>query len=178
MQKKFDIFEFIRSKPLLSLIIGSAIFLIGILFSDIPTMVVSQGWPATEGTIISHKFQGQKFKEYGGGFYTKIDVFIHYEYSIEGISYTSKAINSIDIPFYLYPESYADRYPIGKDVIVYYNPKNPSEALLEPGFVDVHKAFDVFSFLLFGIGIYFIFLGGLRIKKQNKNRRKIEIGPG
>ncbi|MCP4140204.1 MAG: DUF3592 domain-containing protein [Chloroflexi bacterium] len=176
MKKKLNVFKLIQSKPFLHLITGSVIFLLGILISDIPTMVLSQGWPTTEGKIISHKFQGQKFKEYGGGFYTKIDVFIHYEYSIEEISYTSKAINSIDIPFYLYPESYADRYPIGKDVIVYYNPKDPAEALLEPGFVDVHKAFDVFSYLFFGAGIYFINRGISKIKKQNRDYRKIEIG--
>ena len=167
MQKKLNAFEFIHGKPFLSLIIGGVVYIIGILFSDIPTMIVSQGWPMTGGIITTHQFMGQKFKEYDGDFYINVDVYIHYQYSVNNISYSSRSINSIDTPFY--PKSFASRYPIGKDVTVYYNPKDPSEAVLEPGFVDVFKAFDVFSFLIFGVGTYYIFLGISGIKKQKSS---------
>ena len=165
MQKKRNVFEFIRGKPLFSLIISGVIFFIGILFSDIPTMIVSQGWPTTDGIIISNRLVGQKFKEYDGDFYTNIDVYIRYKYTVNGISYSSLSINSIDTPFY--PSSFASRYPVGKDVIVYYNPKVPSKAVLEPGFVGIFKAFNIFSYLIFGAGIYFIFRGISRIKKNS-----------
>jgi len=138
-------------------------------------MSVSRGWPTSDGTIIYHKFVGQKFKEYNGEFYTRTDVYIRYQYSVNGISYTSLSIDSIDSPFYLYPSSYASQYPVGKDVIVYYNPNNPSDAVLEPGFVRLFKAFDVYSYLIFGAGIYYIFLGIARIKEtRNRNRWRIK----
>ena len=174
MQKKLDVFELIHSKPLLSLIIGGVIVVVGVLISDIPKMVVSQGWPATEGTILYHRFLGQKFKEYDGDYYTNVEVSIRYQYTVNGISYTSLSINSIDTPFNLYPSSYASRYPVGEDVIVYYNPKSPSEAVLEPGFVNVFKAFDVFSYIIFGLGIYFVYLGISKIK-ENRYRKRWEI---
>jgi hypothetical protein len=169
MQQKLSLFEFIRSKPLLSLIIGGVMFVIGILFSDIPRMIVSQGWPTTDGTIISNRLMGHKFKQYVGEDYSHFDVYIRYQYSVNGISHSSLSVNSIDSPFY--PASIASRYPVGKDVIVYYNPKDPSEAVLEPGFVDIFKAFDVFSELFFGAGIYFIFIGISRIKKNTDRNR-------
>jgi hypothetical protein len=66
----------------------------------------------------------------------------------------------------LYPRSYASKYPVGKDVTVYYNPKDPSEAVLEPGFVDTFKAFDVFSYIFFGVGIYYIYRGISSIQRK------------
>lgn len=135
-------------------------------------MIASQGWPSTDGTILYQRLVGQKFKEYDGDFYTNTEVYIRYQYSVDGVPYTSLSINSIDTPFNRYPSSYSSRYPVGKDVIVYYNPKNPSEAVLEPGFVSVFKAFDVFSYLIFGAGLYFFFLGISRIKEIRD--RKLE----
>jgi len=173
MQKKTDIFEYIKRKPSLGLIIGSVIFVIGILISDIPKMFMSQGWPTTMGTILYHTRTGQRFKEYDGDIYTNIEVYIRYQYAVDGITYTSLSIDSIDKPFKLYPTSYADRYPVGKDVIVYYNPKHPSEALLEPGFVNIVKAFDIYSYITFGLGIYFIHLGVSRMK-ENRFRKNLK----
>jgi len=147
VQKKQNVFHFVRSQLPLSLITGGMIIVVGILISDIPRMVVSRGWPTTDGTILYHRFVGRKSAEYNGNHDTNIDVYIidvyiRYQYSVNGITYTSLSLNSIDTPFY--PSSYASQYPVGKDVIVYYNPKNPSDAVLEPGFVDI----DAFSYCL------------------------------
>ncbi len=154
---------YIRSKPLLNLVIGGVAIVIGVLFSDIPKMIVSQRWPTTEGMIVSHQFRGQKYKEYDGDFYINIEVHIRYQYAVNDISYTSRSINSIDTPLNLYPKNYASQYPVGKNVLVYYNPEDPSEAVLEPGFVEVFKAFDIFSYLFFGAGIYFIGSGRVEV---------------
>ena len=145
---KVEAFGFVRTTPVLNLIIGGAMFIVGILISDLPKMMISQGWPTTEGVILYHQFEGQQFKEYDGDIYKNIDVHIRYEYEVNGVEYTSLTINLIDNPFNLYPPHYASRYPVGKEVIVSYNPKKPSEAVLEPGFVDIFREFDVFACLL------------------------------
>jgi hypothetical protein len=170
MQRKWDAFAFIRWEPALNLIAGGLLIAVAILFSDIPKMIVSPGWPTTGGTILYHRFAGVKFKEYDGGFYTRIDVYIRYEYSVAGISYTSLSINSIDTPSN--PSSYASRFPVGEDVTVYYNPKDPSEAVLEPGFVNILRAFGGFSFFFLVVGVSLFFLGILESK--NFRDRKLQ----
>ena len=171
MQRKLNAFEFIRGGPALNLIAGGLLFFVAILFSDIPKMIISQGWPTTGGTILYHKFARVKFKEYDGDFYTKTDVYIRYEYSVAGISYTSLSINSIDTPSN--PSSYASRFPVGEDVVVYYNPKDPSDAVLEPGFVNIFRAFGGFSYFFLVVGVSLFFLGILENKKmRDRNLQK------
>jgi len=162
MQNKPDVFDYVRSKPLLSLLIGGVLLVVGVLISDLPKMFFSQEWPTTEGIILYHKFVGQKFKQYGADDYVNIDVYIRYQYEVNDVPYTSLSLNSIGTPFY--PTSYASQYPVGADIIVYYNPKHPDDAVLEPGFVDVWRAFDTDSHLLYLIGGFFIYLAILRIK--------------
>ena len=151
--------------------IGGVIFLVGILISDLPRMIVSPGWPTTAGTIVSNRILGSKIKLYDGTIYTNDGtsytnyvVYIRYQHVVAGRSYASRSVTAIDALYY--PASLARRYPVGNDVIVYYNPQDSGEAVLEPGFVNASEAFDGFSYFFFGVGIYFIYLSLARIKKR------------
>jgi hypothetical protein len=157
--KDVKVFETMRSQHFFQIIAGGALLLLGIVFSDIPTMIMSQGWPATEGKIDKSRIVGTGIRGWDGEVFVETKAYVSYRYIVNGTSYTSSVVNSIKSPFSLYPRSYATRYPAGKDVTVYYNPKDPSEAVLEPGFIDPFKAFDVFSYLFFGAGIYSIYRG-------------------
>jgi len=159
MQNQREVFQNLLGQPFLRIVAGGAILLFGIFLTDIPTMVMSSGWPATEGNVVTNRLVGTSVREWTGNLYTVRQVFISYQYFVNGSAYSSSAINSIDSPFHLYPTSYASRYPVGKDVIVYYNPRDPSEAVLEPGFVDVYETFDLVSLIVLGAGIYLISLG-------------------
>ena len=131
-------------------------------------MIASQGWPTTAGTIISCIRQGTSFKEYDGDYHTETKVYISYQYSVNGIAYSSSAVNAIDYALFLYPISFADRYPAGKAVVVYYNPKNPSEAVLEPGLVLIPEAVNLYSFFVTGAGLFFVFRGYWGLRKVIK----------
>jgi hypothetical protein len=170
MLRKPDLIDIILASTRRSIITGVLLILMGFLVSYLPKMVVSLGWPSTSGVITSHQIQAKKIQEYDGDFYEEIHVHIRYEYVVEGVTYASSSISAIEMPFY--PPEIAERYPIDKDVVVYYNPKDPAEALLEPGFADLFKAFNVFSFLLFVAGIYFIRSG---IKERRKQIRLMKF---
>jgi hypothetical protein len=135
-------------------------------------MIRSKRWPAIEGTIVKSRLVGTAVRGWDGDYFVETNVNINYRYSVNGSVYFSSRVNSIKSPFNEYPRNYADRYPLGKDVIVYYNPKNPSDAVLEPGFVISLKAFDIFSYLLFGLGFSYAYRGISRIRNI---RRSIKI---
>jgi hypothetical protein len=138
---------------------GSALLILAIFLSDIPTMIMSRGWPTTGGIIVTSRLVGTSVREWSGNYYKEEHAYIRYRYAVDGTAYSSSAVNSINLPFSWYPRRYASRYPVGTQVSVYFNQKDPVKAVLEPGFVDVWKAFDVFSYLCFAAGIYFIFRG-------------------
>ena len=172
MPNELDLFQTVREKPLLTLIAGGVVIVLGLLLSDVPTMVVSQGWPSTDGKIITNRLVGTSFEEYDGDYYTETQVYIRYQYAVDGISYTSARLNSIDPHFSLYSPGFSDRYPLDKDVLVYYLPLNPAVAVLEPGFVFDLGAFDIYSSLTTGIGIYIVIRGYSEARKINKMNLK------
>jgi len=164
MRRKPDVIDFLRHRPVLSLIIGAVLLVTGVVISDLPRMIASLGWPTTDGKIVSRQLMARRFKEYDGDLYTEIDVFVRYEYVVDGIPYASMSINAVDTNYYPYRVGIG--YAVGKVVMVYYNPKDPAEAVLEPGFVGIFEAFEVYSYLVFGLGIYCICTGISSIKAK------------
>ncbi len=167
MHKVQQVYQQIGVKPFLRLITGCLILVWGFFLSAIPTMIASQGWPSTAGTITSCIRQGTSFKEYDGDYHTETKVFISYQYTVTGTAYSSSAVNAIDYALSLYPIVFADRYPAGKAVVVYYNPKDPSQAVLEPGIVLLPEAVNLYSFFVSGAGLYFVFRGYRGLRKVN-----------
>ena len=166
-----DLLKFISDRPLLSLLMGGLMLVISVLISDIPRMIVSPIWPTTDGAVILRRISKVRFEEYDGDYYEKIDAYIRYQYTVDDIKYTSNAIDSTRRLYY--PYDVAARYPEGKEVTVYYNPKNPSEAVIEPGFVHFFQGIDIYSYLLLGVGLYFIHVG-ISQHKLIKIRKSIE----
>ncbi|MBN2148671.1 MAG: DUF3592 domain-containing protein [Anaerolineales bacterium] len=59
---------------------------------------------------------------------------VHYAYQVNGQAYTSKRISFGGVIGYNSPqkaEAYLAHFPVGSQASVYYNPQNPSEAVLE-----------------------------------------------
>lgn len=81
-------------------------------------------WPSTRGEILESKLE-----ENSDGWYP----YVRYSYSAQGKSYASDQLY-----FYSCNEAPAKRartyllpYPVGKAVTIYYNPRNPEEAVLD-----------------------------------------------
>lgn len=143
--------KLLRNKTLHALVVGFSLLFLGILFSSIPTMIASQNWPSTNGKITSRTMLAQRFKEYDGDYYQNIDGYIRYEYRVDGKLYSSTVVNSIRSQYY--PYQTVLKYPEGKDVLVYYHPRNPARALLEPGWVFSSKAIGFFPSLMIIAGL-------------------------
>ncbi len=87
-------------------------------------------WPATDGRVT--KSDVSSSMQRGNVVYAPK---ITYEYSVRDEKYSSDriGIGGISPAYRDAAQKKADEYPVGKEVIVHYNPDSPSEAVLEPG---------------------------------------------
>ena len=99
----------------------------------------SEDWPSTTGTVV----KTYVIEDYDGDderyYYTP---YVNYEFSVEGVNYTSNDIY-VGSGFGRYrSESTAERqledYPVGSEVTVYYNSENPNNCALFPGVSATH----------------------------------------
>mgnify|MGYP002713055034 CR=1 FL=1 len=99
----------------------------------------SEHWPATEGVIVKSEMDSYLVRRSRKGF-TKVPLYvanITYSYKVDGelletysVSIGKPQVESrtkADVQLVL------DKYPLGKEVQVYYDPNNPETAVLEPG---------------------------------------------
>jgi hypothetical protein len=92
----------------------------------------SEGWPDTEGTILSARTRRQ-----GDIHSTQYVVDVRYEYEVEGKVYTSgrRTFGRRYVTGWQSAADVAEEYPPGAKVRVYYHPDNPKRAVLETGIV-------------------------------------------
>ncbi len=87
---------------------------------------------------------------------------VYYEYIVNGNKFTSNRVHfgyqtSSDKS---YAQGYLMKYPVGKEVLVYYDPDHPDNAILEPnvkwfGFLYYIFAFIFLSLSLFSVSFYY-----------------------
>lgn len=94
----------------------------------------SLSWPSTEGEIAHSAvlFQTESSPSQGRNSTFKAD--IAYRYKVNGRSYSSAKIAVLDLSSTMRSaQSLVDRYPDKSKIDVFYNPRDPSDAVLEPG---------------------------------------------
>ncbi|HHY89643.1 MAG TPA: DUF3592 domain-containing protein [Chloroflexi bacterium] len=94
---------------------------------------LSQQWPSTGGVIEESTVRAYTTRDAAGVESTLHLPYVRYRYTVMGQTYTSDTI-SIGVKATQTPEAArraADRYPVGSSVVVYYDPKNPSDSVLE-----------------------------------------------
>lgn len=109
----------LRIFGLIVLLLGVVLTISGILSQQKQHQV--KGWAKAKGTITHAYFADDS----EGG---RLE--ITYEYAVEGKLFSSSRLAP---SLMLYKASdMARKYPPGAEITVYYNPKNPKEAVLEP----------------------------------------------
>lgn len=89
----------------------------------------SLSWMQTNGVVVTSRV------EVSGGETTSVSPRVIYQYTVGAQTYQSDQIRAGDHVFKISSSADAyttiDRYPVGKPVIVFYNPANPAQACLE-----------------------------------------------
>jgi len=99
----------------------------------------SENWPTTEGQVVSSDIvTGIDWRRTGKDrrTYTTYKPIVLYEYSVNDTKYSSNMVSFVgedESEMQGHARRIVNRYPPGKKVIVYYNPDNPKEAVLETG---------------------------------------------
>jgi hypothetical protein len=139
-----------------SMFFFDAIF-IGIIVAVRRKVAQAAGWPSTLGTVTFSTIEMRRGSKGGSTAYPVV----RYSYQVNGQPYQStKVMPGPDVGG-TGAHKVVQRYPAGAQVMVYYNPANPSEALLErgtPGFIKVFWVIlVVLDLFLCGMGTVFLF---------------------
>jgi hypothetical protein len=139
-----------------SLFVFDAIFL-GIIFVTRRKVAQASSWPSTMGTVTLSTIEMRSSSEGGSTPYPVV----HYSYQVMGQPYQgSKVMPGPDVGG-VGARKVVARYPAGAQVMVYYNPEKPSEALLErslPGFIKLlWIILVILDLFLCGLGTFLAF---------------------
>lgn len=124
----------------------------------IPEAILSLQWPVVEGEII--KLEVGKSRSMSQ---VSLYPIVAYSYQINGTKYQSERIKvgtqSVSSTSDSWTEGTLTKYPIGKKVNVYFNPRTPTKAVLEPGLNLRITGFGIMAiiFLLLAWGFGFVF---------------------
>ena len=139
------------------LVLGS--FFCCISFYHIVMALETQRWNRAEGTVVVSRI--------ARGPDTPDVPVIEYEYQVSGQNYRSDRIGYSIVGSSSDARVFRDKYPVGKQVTVYYKPEDPSSAVLEPGL-----RWPIFLFL--GVGVAFL---AACFWAKKKTREQAHPGP-
>lgn len=105
----------------------NAVFL-GIIFFIRRRMAAVNHWSSALGTVLMSMLESRRSSDDHG--YVNYPV-VHYSYQVGGQAYQSTKIAPGPEVGGTGAEKVVARYPSGAQVMVFYNPQNPSEAVLE-----------------------------------------------
>ncbi len=151
---------------------------VGSLYKGFTTFTRGAGssdWPTTQGVIVSSEIQSisrtrestrrqrKKFGVRRVKRYTVYRPLVTYRYTVNGQTYTQRNLDVNGSSEYRKQSSVQaviEKYAPGREVTVYYNPNDPSDAMLEPGS-------DGTSVLLFFVlGVFMLGVAGIIAVKE------------
>lgn len=129
----------------------------------------SADWPSTQGTVVVSEVVGT----YGDTVRRKGNAWkahVEYRYEVDGKRYTSSRISFSDYGSSIKSshEERAGRYPAGREIQVFYDPKDPGKAVLEIGAPVVDYLTIAFGAVFVGIGGFMFFVFRLVERKKKE----------
>ena len=137
------------------LLLGGFSVGVGLLFLIAQLVLVrtifgSSKWPSVPGRIITSSVYGPIYGKYGPEYGADIE----YRYSVEGGTCIATVIDPIKVYHETLAESQSlvQRYPLGKTVTVYYDPRDPCNAVLVPVASPANVLFGCLGLIFLGGG--------------------------
>ena len=154
----------------IKIVIGCILLLVAPLaaigcFFSFQSMQASNDWPSAPGVITVSEVQST--------FGKKTKAKLSYEFQVGASSFNGSRIRFADTTgsSRSAQEQSIAAYPVGSNVEVYYDPKNPKVAVLEPGGGIRGYGLILPPLLLAGIGAFLIF-AGIEQKKIAKKKQR------
>lgn len=116
-------------------LIVAAVFIFVETIERISMAKESRGWPSVPGLITASEITSNtSIGAYGSATTTSYHTKVSYGYRVQGHDYESGRVTFGSVgSSYERAKEVANRYPLGMDVAVFYDPANPAQSVLEPG---------------------------------------------
>jgi hypothetical protein len=138
---------------------------IALTISSMQAAEEAAGWPATDGIITDSYIATHP----GSEGQTTYSPELKYQYQVDGLSYNGDQLFVTSYwSDYSWAQSYHDRYPVGATVTVHYDPRNPSEAVIETQTNQFDYIFLIVGSVLAAIGASIFALLLYRRRKQKE----------
>ena len=153
-------------------LVGGAVFF---LFAWPPLQYAntSKGWPSVPGIITKSEISIWRSDSK-----THYQTDIAYAYSVDGKKYTSSKITVGDPPLdnnVAPAKRLQTKYPVNKEVTVYYDPELPDSSALEPGTKTGDYLLAVIAAIFFFVGLIALFQGMKAKKRAAESKTTNEI---
>jgi hypothetical protein len=126
---------------------------------------MSKGWPTVPGKVISSKVEADPGK--GGTVYSPD---VDYSYTVNGTAFISDRLTfgRVNTGNPAPAQVVVGKYPVDREVTVFYSPKDPTLAVLEPGIHGATWPMAIIGLFFFAVGIF----AALQKKKPRIYRRR------
>jgi hypothetical protein len=111
----------------------------------------SASWPSVDGIIVKSELVQRQRRV--GGRKEKPQPDIEYTYRIKQTEYRGNQVSAGGLRVGGMAGQWVGRYPVGKQVPVHYDPKDPSVAVLEPGLPSGVQWIYVGPVIVVGVGV-------------------------
>lgn len=151
-----DLLRWLRLLPLLFILVGALIVFFG---RQIMRANASTAWPSVTGVVTISELGKHRGDDRNDS--TTYSADISYDYIVNDRDYVNGAVTfgSVQTSDPSLARLVLKRYPVGREVAVYYNPANPRDAVLEPGLHSATWFLPAFGALFFVVGLgVFVFL--------------------
>lgn len=146
----------------ISLLLGVIFIFVGFLVAyllglpQIEQAKASNNWPTTSGVVLKSKVTTHRSNNSSSSTYAAD---VTYQYQIEGHNYEGSTVwfgSDISTSNRSLAQETVKKYPVAKQVVVYYDAKNPQAAVLEPGVFKTTYFYYLFGWLFLGSGIMMV----------------------